>query len=308
MPSTIDATGTSDVSAALNSFVAGVADGSAIVFPAGATYRLDQGIQFASRHNLVFVGNGTTLTVGAGVSGDNQLASTFVLGHRYGGFWEGNNTDIAIRDFILVGNSTTPGVFNSAAEHLASFEVEGSTRVEISNCRSSGYYGDFVKVGDNSMSVWVHNNTVPTVGRNGGTIISGRDITFEQNTFGTVGYCVFDIEPNTVSEATYNAKFLANTAVSWDCAFLSVEGSHTGATIDGVVAAGNTVTGDSIYTVVDNGGTARMKNISFTGNTGMKTVDGPVLTFAHIDALTVADNVQPLSSGILTRIVDSTGY
>jgi hypothetical protein len=307
VPTSIDASGATDASPALNTFVASVPDGSIISFPTGATYRLDKGIQFANRHNLVFVGNGTTLKVGANASGSDQLASSFVLGHEYGGFWDGGNTDIAIRDFILVGNSPTPGVFNTNAEHLASFEVEGSNRVEISGCRSSAYYGDFVKVGDNSTSVWVHDNTVPTVGRNGGTIISGRDVTFERNTFGIVGYCVFDVEPNTASEATYNARFLANTAISWDCAFLSVEGSHTGAIIDGIVADGNTVTGGSIRTVIDNGGTARMKNVSFTNNTGKKADDGPVLVFANIDGLTVTGTVQSLTSATLMRITNSTG-
>jgi hypothetical protein len=307
VPSSIDATGATDASPALNAFVATVPDGSAIAFPAGSTYRLDKGIQFANRHNLMFAGNGATLKVGASASGSDLLASSFVLGHRYGGHWDGGNTDIVVRDFILVGNSPTPGVFNASAEHLASFEVEGGTRIEITGCRSSAYYGDFVKVGDNSASVWIHDNTVTSVGRNGGTIISGRDVTFEGNTFGVVGYCVFDVEPNTAGEATYNAQFLTNTAISWNCAFLSVEGSHTGATIDGVAANGNTVTGDSIRTVIDNGGTARMKNISFTNNTGNKATDGPALVFAHVDALTVSGNVQPLTSGVLTSITDSTG-
>lgn len=307
VPATIDASGATDVSPALNAFVATVPDGSVIAFASSAVYRLDKGIQFANRHNLVFAGNGATLRVGASASGSDQLASSFVVGHQYGGFWDGGNTDIAIRDFVLIGNSTTPGVFNSSAEHLASFEVEGATRVEISGCKSSAYYGDFAKVGDNSSSIWIHDNTVPSVGRNGGTIISGRNVTFERNTFGKVGYCVFDIEPNTASEATYNAQFVSNTAVSFDCAFVSVEGSHTGATISGVAVAGNTVTGGSIRTVVDNGGTARMQQISFTNNSGSRATDGPVLVFAHVDGLTVANNLQPLSSGVLTKITDCTG-
>jgi len=305
VPSSIDATGATDASAALNAFVATVPDGSIIAFGAGTTYRLDQGIQFANRHNLVFVGNGATLKVGASASGNDQLASSFVVGHQYGGYWAGGNTDIAIRDFILVGNSPTPGVF-AGGEHLASFEVEGAERVEITNCHSSAYYGDFVKVGG-STSVWVHDNTIPTVGRNGGTIISGRDITFERNAFGVVGYCVFDIEPNNTSEATHNAKFLSNTAASWGTAFVSIEGSHTGASIDGILVDSNIVTGSFIGTVIDNGGTARMKNISITNNKGEKAVAGPAFIFAHIDGLRVTGNIQPLSSGVLASVTDCTG-
>jgi hypothetical protein len=309
VPASIDASGATDVSPALNAFVATVPDGSIVSFPADAIYTLSVGIQIANRHNLVFAGNGATLKVSASASGNDPLASSFVLGWAYGAhFWEFGNTDIAIRDFVLVGNSPAPGVFlRDAGQHLASFEVKGAIRVEITGCRSSAYYGDFVKVGLNSTSVWVHDNTVPSVGRNGGTIISGRDITFERNTYGIVGYCVFDVEPNKITQATYNAKFLANTVISWGNAFLAVEGSHTGATIDGILVDGNTVTGESIYSIVDNGGTARMKNITFTNNTGKKAADGPVLVFAYVDGLTVTGNVQPLRSGVLTKITDSTG-
>ena len=307
VPSSIAATGATDVSAALNAFVASVPDGSIITFPAGATYRLDQGIQFANRHNLVFVGNGATLKVGASASGADQLNSTFVLGHIYGSYWTSGTSDIAIRDFVLVGNSVSPGVFSSSTEHLASFVVEASTRVEISGIRSSGYPGDFVKIGDASASVWIHDNTVPTVGRNGVTIIAGRDVLAERNTFGVSGYCVFDIEPNVSTEATYNARFLTNVATTWGNAFFAAEGSHTGATIDGVTVSGNSVTNGSLLTVVDNGGTARMKNFIITNNTSGRSAGGPILRFAHIDGLTITGNVQPLSSGALTSITDSTG-
>jgi hypothetical protein len=306
VPASIDASGTTDTSPALNAFVASVPDGSIIAFPAGATYRLDKGIQIANRHSLVFAGNGTTLKVGPHGGANDQLASPFVLGHQYGKWWQGGNTDIVIHDFVLIGNDPTPGTFTGGQEGQANLEITGTDRVEIYGITGSAAPGDFVFI-NGVHGAWVHDCQALTVGRTGGTIISGRDITFERNTFGIVGYCVFNVEPNTASEATYNAKFLANTAISWHCAFLSVEGSHTGATIDGVVGDGNTVTGGSIRTVIDNGGTARMKNISFTNNTGKKPDDGSVLVFAHIDGLTISGNVQSLSSGVLTRITNCTG-
>jgi hypothetical protein len=90
--------------------------------------------------------------------------------------------------------------------------------------------------------------------------------------------------------------------------FLGVEGSHTGAAIDRIVVDGNTVTGDSLRTNCDNGGTAgtRMTCITFTNNKGMAAT-GPLLYFGHIDGLTVTDNIQPLRSGVFTSITDCTG-
>lgn len=306
VPANIDATGATDASPSLNAFVATVPNGSTIVFPAGATYRLDKGIQIANRHNLVFAGNGTTLKVGPSGGTNDQLASPFVLGHQYGKWWQGGNSDIVIHDFVIIGNNPIPGTFTAGQEGQANLEITGTDRVEIYSITGSAAPGDFVFI-TGVHGAWIHDCHALNVGRSGGSIISGRDVTFERNTFGVVGYCVFNIEPNTASEATYNARFLANTAISWNCSFLSVEGSHTGATIDGVVADGNTATGASIRTVIDNGGTGRMKNITITNNTGEKADDGPVLVFAHVDGLTVTGNVQPLRSGVLMRIINSTG-
>ncbi|HEY5433956.1 MAG TPA: hypothetical protein VIK13_01870, partial [Candidatus Limnocylindrales bacterium] len=52
VPATIDATGSTDASAALISFVGTVPDGSTIVFKAGGVYRMDSALKFAHRHNL----------------------------------------------------------------------------------------------------------------------------------------------------------------------------------------------------------------------------------------------------------------
>jgi hypothetical protein len=60
--------------------------------------------------------------------------------------------------------------------------------------------------------------------------------------------------------------------------FVAVEGSHTGASINGVTISGNTVSGGSLSAVIDNGGTARMLNIAFTGNTAQSRGYGPFLS------------------------------
>jgi len=47
--------------------------------------------------------------------------------------------------------------------------------------------------------------------------------------------------------------------------------------------------------------------VVFTNNTASLSVTGPALVFSHIDGLTVTGNVQPLKSGVLASITDSTG-
>jgi hypothetical protein len=306
VPASIDATGSSDVGAALNAFVASVPDGSIIAFPTGATYMLNEGIQIANRHNLVFAGNGVTLRVGTSAGSNDALASSFVLGHQYGGFWDGGNTDIVIRDFVLVGNDPTPGTFTEGQEGQANLQITGTDRVEIYNITGSAAPGDFVFI-TRVRGAWVHDCRALTIGRNGVSVVSGSDILVERVALDVSGYCTFDVEPDDAGDTCSNVTLRSCTAISWGNAFLAVEGSHTGAMIDGIVVDGNTVTGGSIRTIIDNGGTNRMKNISFTNNTGGKATAGPVLRFAYVDGLTVTGNVQPLSSGILMNILNCTG-
>ena len=306
VPASIDATGSSDVGAALNAFVATVSDGSIIAFPAGATYRLDKGIQIANRHNLVFAGNGATLRVGSGGGLNDQLASPFALGHQYGGYWANGNTDIVIHDFILIGNDPTPGTFTGGQEGQANLEITGTDRVEIYGITGSAAPGDFVFISMVS-GAWVHDCHALTAGRNGISVTFGSDILVEDCALDISGYCTFDIEPNDANGTCSNVTFRNNTAKTWENAFLAVEGSHTGAMIDGIVVDGNTVTGDSLLTIIDNGGTSRMTDIVFTNNRGEKAAAGPVLRFAHVDGLTVTGNAQPLNSGVLPSVTDSTG-
>jgi hypothetical protein len=49
-----------------------------------------------------------------------------------------------------------------------------------------------------------------------------------------------------------------------------------------------------------------LNNIVFRGNSTAKSGVGSVLQFQRIDGLTVTDNQQPLTSGSLAAIYDST--
>ena len=98
VPSSIDATGSTDVGSALQSFINGQPDGSVITFPVNGVYRLSTGIRLDSRHDLILDGRGSTIrTTGPGGS---ALSSPFVLSSA------SSNTDMSIRDFVLEGNNS----------------------------------------------------------------------------------------------------------------------------------------------------------------------------------------------------------
>ena len=151
-------------------------------------------------------------------------------------------------------------------------------------------------------AIWFHDARVVSVGRNGVSVIAGSDVLVERVTLDQNGYSMFDIEPNTSDQGASNVRFLDNTAGTWTNSFLSADGA-AGSVVNGITVSGNTVTGKSLLTAI---GLARRQNVVFTNNTSRVTASGPVLRFAHVDGLTITGNTQPLSSGSLASITDST--
>jgi hypothetical protein len=292
---TIDATGAADASAALISFVNSVPDGSTIVFKAGGVYRMDAALKFAHRHNLTFEGNGATLRANGGTT---EASSLFWLG-SYGG----GNSGIVIRDFTLVGNSPTPGVYQSGSEGAHGILVDSGSAIEITGVTVRGVWGDCLYVGSAASGVSFHDATCASNGRNGVTVTSATNLTVQRVAFTKSGYCTFDIEPNVSTESATNIRLLDNTVGTWTNSFLSAEGA-AGSIVSGLTVSGNSVTGGSLLTAI---GLARRQNVVFTNNRSTVAAWGPVLRFAHIDGLTVTGNVQPLTSGALASITDSTG-
>ena len=260
---------------------------------------MDQTLGFSNRHDLTFEGNGATLRSSGGTAETSSL------------FWlysfNGGNSGITIRDFNLVGSDPTPGVFHPGQEGAHGILVDGGSNVEIASVTVSAVWGDCFYVDSWADSVWIHDSTCTSAGRSGISVIAGSNVTVERVAFPRSGYCVFNVEPNTSAEGATNIIFRNNTVGTFRQDFAAVDGSHTGAPINGITISGNTITGGTLFTVIDNGGTARMRNIVFTNNTSTVAGPGPLLEFAHIDGLTVTGNVQPLTSGSLASITDSTG-
>ena len=294
VPSSIDATGARDVSTALIDFLDGVPSGSTVVFRAGGTYRLDKAIKLAGRRNLTLEGHGATLR---GDGGTTEASSIF---------WLVGGSGLTIEDFSLVGDSTSPGVYEGGREGAMGVLVDGGSGDVIRGCRAQALWGDFVEVNSGASGIHIYDNTVVNTGRNGLAVIWGNHVEFDHNTIERAGYVVFDVEPNTASEPASYIDIHDNHTGYWSDAFFTLDGSHTGAAIHDVTVADNVSTGYSLLTVVDSGGRGRDQRIAFTGNRSSVTARGPVLTFAHVDGLTVTGNHQSLSGGSLATISDCT--
>jgi hypothetical protein len=301
VPASIDATGGSDASAALNTWLTTVPDGSTVVFRVGGVYLMDKGLTLQSRHNLTFEGNGATVRSN-GVSSCGRDCSLFYL-------WTGN-TGITIRNFTLVGNSPTPGVYDGSWEQASAITIVAGGDVEIANITVSGVGGDGLTLSgvapDWPDGIWFHDSHVISSGRMGVAVVAGRNVTVERVRLDTVGYHVFDIEPNDTTQGASNVRFLNNTVGSWShpMGFLFAADGAAGSAVEGVTVSGNIVTEGTLRADVT---VARRRDVVFTNNTSNVAIAGPVLTMAHVDGLTLTGNVQPLTTGVLASITDCTG-
>lgn len=300
VPSTIDATGKADASALLQAFLATVPDGSTITFEAGAVYQMSVGLLVQNRHDLTFLGNGATLLAGPQGTGE-EAESLFLLG----GVPVRPSTGITIRGFNLVGNSPQPGVYlRGRPEFAAGITIYGGSDIEVDAVTISRVFGDGLTANGGVNGVWFHDSHVISNGRNGVAVIAASNVTVERSQFDTAGYCTFDVEPWAAGTVVRNIAFVNNTAGSWTNTFLSANG-NPGTDVQSLTVSGNTVTGKSLGTIIDL--EDRRSNVVFTNNKSLVATAGPVLRLAYIDGLTVTGNVQPLTSGTLAQISDSTG-
>ena len=301
VPASIDSTGVTDASAALYAWVRTVPDGSTIVFRAGGNYRMDSGLIVNGRHNLTFEGNGATLKSNGGYTEASSLFRVF------------GDTGIVIRDFNLVGNSPTPGIYRPGQEGAHGIQIVEGGNIEIANVHISNTYGDCVNTDYWTDGVWMHDSTCTGASRCGFAIFSGKNILIEHDTFDHNGGMVLDIEPYESDGGADTVRFINNTSTRQargaggplDLGYFAGANGGGGG-LRNITISGNTTEILTLQFVIPGTG-LRYKNIVVTNNTATVAVDGPVMHFAHVDGLTITGNRVPLSSGQLADITDSTG-
>lgn len=318
VPSSIDGSGNTDVTDALNRWITSVPDGSAtspsiLQFPSGKVYLLSQGLQISNRSNLTFDGYGARLTLNP-AAGFNQLQSLFLLGKAYNGFFGGLNSHLVIRGFELVASNPTPGVWSAAREMAHAVEIDNSDGVEVYDIRAHGIGGDGFKT-TAGRNLHIHHNHIEDAGRQGVSIISGDHILIENNQFDDMGYYVLDIEPNDDTESATDITFQNNRAGSWGpnlgkgAGFVACGSGAAYNQIGNITITGNTLTGSanaSLLSYFNLNQTKRLFNITFTRNQASQSAPGPVLIFKAIDGLTVTGNAQPLNAGALSAMTNCT--
>jgi len=321
VPGTIDATGATDVQAALNSWIATVPNGSAISFPSTATYKLSKGLLFANRNNLVLNGNGCHLNM-SGIVGSDEAASVFLMR---------GSSHIAIANFTVDGSNAGPYTSlhgeNTHCLGLSGWYGGGpSSYIEMANVTGTRFFGDAAYLEGQNVSpyaassfVWIHDCSFDNIGRNGVSYIDVTDVTIERCTFNGVGMDIVDIEPNFAGQTIKRCTFKNNTCgvygriTSFEGWFLNTwnipQIAPEDITLDTNTVVGNPSSGYSssrrgLDVNVDHAG--RPQRITIINNsTGQQTPSAP-MQFFHVDTVRVQGNTQPLDSGVQAAFTDCT--
>ena len=331
VPATIDATGATGVSAALNAWIKSQPDGSTLIFPSGATYRLDgdAGINLTGRKRLTLVGTGCTLL--ARTTGVCNFSSSFFLQA---------SEDIIVRGFAVDGGNAATGTLNAKAqvnEKLNAAVIRGDCkRVEFDHVRWDNTRGFGPLISSDGGTAWPEDISIHDCFIRGGEmgvgIVSGRRVKIERNTIADSLYIAIDLEPDSsqvggggfvdvlLSANTIDGYGWGQTLTSWFVAANPQDAVVGTAVMDGLTITGNTVVrgavGPANGSATGLGGLgiradkANVKRDLVISNNTTAVPDTRASTratmnLAAVEDLTVTGNRQPAPSG--AKLLTDTG-
>ena len=314
VPSSIDASGSADVTSQLQSLINRARDGSTIVLRSGATYRLTRHLSISGRRGLTIEGNRATLML----TGPGGLDGAGII-------VEGRSKHVTVRNLNIVGNHSAAGTSHACCsrEGQHAIAVYGSYNVLVRNVDIRRVGGDCFYVSRDargwSRGVTFRDSTCRLVGRHGLTIEGGRNVNLIHNAFDQLGFMFVDIEPGTSSEGAIGVVIRGNRIGSYGVTgqfdpyfFAACDAPWGGgSTVRDVTVTGNTVGASrsgwrgealGLQTIVC-GDNATRANFTFTNNTARAAVQGHswgVLQFKNVHGVRVAGNVQPHTGELAT--------
>jgi Right handed beta helix region len=311
----VDATGATDVTSALQSFVNASPNGSVVCFKAGGTYKVNGQLHISNRNHLRIEGNGARIR--QAVRGTKAIVLV-----DYG------STDITIRNLTIQGSNPSPGLWSLTYEHNHGLDLRGTLRVDIGGVRvvnvgGDGFYlaGGYLPGGAFRWadSIHVHDSLVDGTGRMGVAVTDGLSNTvIDHSTFRHIAYYTLDFEANGhvfngVAAGAAHVRFSDNTLASQPYSgggsgqptghLFVVTGTSGGGPADDIEVSRNSVSGRAVDVGVYNNGGLR-RNIRVVDNHSDTRVGGPVMSFSGVNTVRVTGNTQPLSN---TTLVSTSG-
>jgi len=284
-----------DVSAAINSWIAGVPDGSELLFGPNACYRVDFTVNVTDRNNLTIRGQNSTFR--------NPIVPPMPRYTRpIWRFVGGSN--IAIRSMTAEG-SNPDHKFDVDREWWAMFRFDGTQGVTLENIHGRNSWGDFVTLSPDTRTspqahtsnVILRNSSADIVGRNAVSCTGCYDVVIADNDFEGVGYQVFDIE---VEGTNWYARNIAITGNEIGNHHLSVlVNGGIGAYVTGIRFTGNTMrqaseTCESPIFVLDGPG----DKSNFTVSDNVLMSHSPIFRVNGLEGLVATNNIGTFVAGV----------
>jgi hypothetical protein len=149
VPTSITTNCTRDVSAELNAFLADVADGSTVNFPAGACYRVDRTVLVSGKTGLVLAGNGARLQRLTPTPNDLSYPNSNPI-LRLGRLSQSRISDFQIGGINMrsdVANHPEYGTYYQRWEFDHGIAISGGVGLTVERVTVDGAYGDGIFVG-----------------------------------------------------------------------------------------------------------------------------------------------------------------
>jgi polygalacturonase len=292
VPATIDPTGATDVTAALERFVDAVPDGATVVLRHGASYRIDGTLEWRDRTGVTLEGNGARLVAGTH-GGPNRAHVRLIDGGRW-----------TIRDLTVVGANRAGGHFDPKYQWQHGFDLRGVDGATLRNVTVSDVLGDDVYVGLSttgarwSQDVSIIDSTGMRSGRMAIAVTAGRRVTVAGGRWSESGLSTFDVEPNGRFFGA-DRVLIEHTRIGPGSRdrVLDITGSGP---VSNVTLRDNALVGWPLHVRVDQGD-ERPRNIIVQGNRSAMAFTGPppaAMVFRNTDGITVSANTQPLGPGL----------
>ncbi len=240
IPSSIDPTGTKNITAELNRFFYRVPDNTTVIFPAHAIYRSEGTIVLGRKVGLILDGNGAVLKATTdGFHATPTPGYTFLWPRNRASILVRSSSNIRIENLTIIGpnNPGGYGSYHPALEAQHGVDIEASTSVAVADCIIRHVYGDFVYISGGSSNVQVLDNTLSQNGRQGVSVTNARYVLIEGNSMYDVSRSAIDLEPPVSAWVARYVDIYNNTIVKAGLSFVASEGA--GPHVDYINIVGN---------------------------------------------------------------------
>jgi len=297
VPTSIDDTGATDVTNALQTFIDQTDNGTEIRFQRDASYRVE-GTLFVTDKTLTFDGEGSTFFATTRGTLERSL------------WWISSGGGIIFRNLTVRGanpyNGLSDKAYNPALAKQHGFRIEGVNGIELDHVTVTNVYGDFVYVARYatipSTNVWIHDSTFISSGRQGISLIATDGVIIERNSFSEIRRGTIDLEPDGPNQSATNIFVLNNVIGSGRLLFVA---SHGKGPVDGIVISGNRLHGHAL-TIDDVPPIGeRRANWIITNNTSDTPSSQRPIRFVNTDGLLVTGNTQRVPATVASVELDN---